>query len=82
MSEIGFADVNIQSLNVPRELTDPDPAMPKGIMGNPVGPDVLRKGPEIMAKIVRDVMADMSDYQRGDKLVVPQSANRVIARSR
>ena len=32
--------------------------------------------------LVRDVMADMSDYQRGDKLVVPQSANRVISRSR
>ena len=82
MSEIGFADINIQSLTVPRERTDPGSAIPKEIMGNPVGPEVLGKGPEIMAKIVRDVLADMSNYQRGDKLVVPQSANLVVARVR
>jgi hypothetical protein len=51
-------------------------------MGNPVGPEVLGKGPEIMAKIVRDILADMLVYQRGDKLVVPQSANLVVARVR
>lgn len=82
MSEIGFTDINIQSLTVPRELTDPGSAIPKEIMGNPVGPEVLGKGPEIMAKIVRDVLADMSLYQRGDKLVVPQSANLVVGRAR
>jgi len=82
MSEIGFADISIQQLIVPRELADTGSAIPKEIMGNPVGPAVLSKGPEIMGKIVRDVMADMSEYQRGDKLVVPQSANLVMARSR
>jgi SAM-dependent methyltransferase len=82
MSAIGFADVKIQSLTVPRELTDPGSAIPKEIIGNPVGPAVLAKGPEAMAKIVSDVMADMVDYQRGNRIVVPQLANLVLARVR
>jgi SAM-dependent methyltransferase len=82
MTKIGFADVNIHSLTVPRELMDPASAIPKEIMGNPVGPAVLAKGPDIMAKIVRDVMADTADAQRGGKLVAPQSANLIVARVR
>jgi SAM-dependent methyltransferase len=79
MSAVGFANISIQSLTVPRELRDPASAIPNEIMGNPVGPAVLGKGSAVMAKIVRDVMADMSHYQQGDKLVVPQSANLVMA---
>jgi hypothetical protein len=82
MSEIAFADVKIQSLTVPRELNDPGSAIPKEIMGNPVGPAVLAKGPEAMAEMVSDVMADMVDYHRGNRIVVPQSANLVLARVR
>jgi ubiquinone/menaquinone biosynthesis C-methylase UbiE len=82
MSKIGFADIDIQSVTVSRELTDPGSAIPKEITGNPVGPAVNARGPEVMAKIVSDVMADMADYQRGNQIVVPQSANLVLARVR
>lgn len=82
MSQIGFSDINMQVLTVLRELVEPASAIPKEIMGNPVGPSVLEKGPEVMTNIVRDVMADMSVYRQGNKLVVPQSANLVSARVR
>lgn len=79
VSQAGFGDIAVQTLTVVREVSEPESNIPKEIMGNPVGPSVAERGPEIMSQIVRDVMEGMTDYQDGDKLAVPQQASLMTA---
>lgn len=59
-----------RKLTIDRRLRDPEAAIPKEILGNPVGPAVLQRGEAVMQQIVSDVISDLSRYIDGSELVV------------
>ena len=82
VSERGFGDVTAQVLVVERVLGDPENAIPKEIMGNPVGPAVLERGEAVMGRIVTEVMEALSDYRRGGHFVFPTRTHLIQAKTR
>jgi len=72
MSDLGFCNVDRQEFAVDRVVRDPVSAIPKEIASNPVGPTVEKAGEAVIAKITNEVLEEVSEYQRGDSLVLPQ----------
>lgn len=72
LSALGFTRFSRQELTVDRVVANPEIAIPKEILGNPVGPSVQAKGDEVMRCIVDEVIQALSDFRRGADLVVPQ----------
>jgi SAM-dependent methyltransferase len=81
LNEIGFEEIEVQTLTVVRRIRNPETAIPKEILGNPVGPSVSRKGAAAMQKIVCDVMDDLSHFIEGSDLVAPQEANLITGKA-
>ena len=77
----GFADVRVRDLSVERLIRDPETAIPREIMSNPVGPAVAARGEDVMTSIVDEVLAGCADMRRGTDLVAPQTARLVTARA-
>ncbi len=82
VSEQGFGDVSTQVLVVERVLRDPENAIPKEIMGNPVGPAVLERGDAVMGRIVAEVIEALSDYRVGTHFVFPTRTHLIQAKVR
>jgi SAM-dependent methyltransferase len=78
----GFIDVSAQILTVDRVLSDPENAIPREIMSNPVGPAVAERGDAVMARIVAEVIAALSDYRAGTKFVFPTRTHLIQAKVR
>jgi hypothetical protein len=60
LTDIGFEDVDVRKLTIARRMLDPETAIPKEILGNPVGPAVSQRGEAVMQQIVSDVLSDLS----------------------
>lgn len=82
VSEQGFGNVSAQVLAVERVLGDPENAIPKEIMGNPVGPAVLERGDAVMRRIVDEVIEALSGYRRGSHFVFPTHTHLIQAKVR
>ncbi len=80
VSEQGFGDVSAQVLVVERILGDPENAIPREIMGNPVGPAVAERGDAVMARIVAEVIEALSDYRVGAQFVFPTRTHLIQAK--
>jgi len=81
LSDIGFEEVGVQKLSVVREIYDPETAIPKEILANPVGPEVSQAGPAVMRQIVDDVLSDLAHCIDGPKLIAPQVANLIAGKA-
>jgi ubiquinone/menaquinone biosynthesis C-methylase UbiE len=77
----GFIDVSSRVLTVERVLSDPEKAIPKEILGNPVGPAVLERGDAVMRLIVEEVIEALSGYRRGSKFVFPTHTHLIQAKA-
>ncbi len=77
LSDIGFEGISVQKLSVVREIYDPETAIPKEILSNPVGPAVSQKGAAVMRRIVDEIMSELSHCIEGRKLSAPQEANLI-----
>lgn len=75
----GFGGVRVSELTIARILPDPADAIPREIMGNPVGSTVAARGEAVMAKIVAEVLAECAELRRGSELVAPQTARLFVA---
>lgn len=82
LSDIGFDDISVQKFSVVREIITPEAAIPKEILGNPVGPAVAEQGEAVMGQIVREIMDDLQHCFDGSKLVAPQEANLITGKVR
>ena len=82
VSEQGFGDISAQVLAVERVLGDPENAIPKEIMGTPVGPAVLERGDAVMRQIVDEVMEALSGYRRGSHFAYPTHTHLIRAKVR
>ncbi len=82
VSEQGFGDVSAQVLVVERVLGDPENAIPKEILGTPVGPAVLERGDAVMRRIVDEVIEALSGYRRGSRFVYPTHTHLIQAKVR
>lgn len=82
LSKLGFIDVSAQILTVDRVLSDPESAIPKEIMGNPIGPTVAECGDAVMARIVDEVIEALTDYRRGPRFVFPTRTHLIQAKVR
>ena len=82
LSKLGFIDVSAQILTVDRVLSDPESAIPKEIMGNPVGPAVAECGDAVMERIVDEVIEALTDYRRGARFVFPTRTHLIQAKVR
>lgn len=80
LSDIGFDDINVQKIYVDRKIHTPETAIPKEILGNPVGPAVAKQGEVVMGQIVGEIMDDLTHCFDGEKLVVPQEANLITGK--
>lgn len=79
LSGMGFEQVDVTPLSVDRVLYDPAEAIPKEILGNPVGPAVSAQGEAVMNRIVSEVIEELSAAVDGATLTAPQRANLVTA---
>ena len=79
MSDLGFINVSARVLTVNRILADPETAIPKEIMGNPIGPAVAERGEAVMRAVVTDTIAALTTYRRGSGLVIPQHTHLIEA---
>lgn len=77
LSDIGLEGISVQKLSIIREIYDPETAIPKEILGNPVGHAVSQKGTAVIQRIVDEVMSDLSHCVDGGKLSAPQEANLI-----
>ncbi len=68
-----------QEFGVDRVVHDPINAIPKEIASNPVGPAVAKAGQDITKKITDEVLAEVSQYLKGDSLVLPQYTHLFVA---
>jgi ubiquinone/menaquinone biosynthesis C-methylase UbiE len=75
----GFSKVQQSELTVDRIIQNPDEAIPREILGNPVGPAVAACGEKVMADIVADVLAACADLRQGSNLIAPQTARLFVA---
>jgi len=66
-------------LAVNRILADPETAIPKEIMGNPIGPAVAERGEAVMRAVVTDTTAALLAYRRGSGFVIPQQSHLIEA---
>jgi SAM-dependent methyltransferase len=82
LTDIGFEDVDVRKLTIARRMLDPETAIPKEILGNPVGPAVSQRGEAVMQQIVSDVLSDLSYCIEGSELVAPQEANLITGKVR
>jgi len=82
LSKLGFIDVSAQILTVERVLSDPESAISKEIMGNPIGPAVAEYGDAVMERIVGEVIEALTDYRRGAQFVFPTRTHLVQAKVR
>jgi ubiquinone/menaquinone biosynthesis C-methylase UbiE len=81
MEAAGFEVETNDNISVNRSLGEPHTAIPKEILGNPIGPAVEALGEATMDAIVRDTIAGLDAYRVGPGLVVPQVARLIIARA-
>ncbi len=79
LASAGFDDVCVSEVTIDRRIVSPTDAIPREIMGNPVGPEVEACGSEAMSAIISDVMADCADLMQGSVLVAPQTARMFSA---
>jgi len=82
MSDLGFCNVDRQEFAVDRVVRDPRGAIPKEIASNPVGPTVEKAGAAVIAKITEEVLEEISDYQEGGSLVLPQYTHLFVGKVR
>lgn len=76
---LGCVDVFADQITVDRVIDNPDVAIPKEILANPVGPAVQAAGDAAMREIVKDTIGALSAFRRGSGLIVPQHAHLVQA---
>ncbi len=79
MSNLGFTDLSAQVIAVNRKLADPETAIPKEIMGNPIGPIVAERGEAVMQRIVADTIGALTTYRRDSGFVIPQHTHLIEA---
>lgn len=82
LKTLGYKDVSRTTVTVDRVIDMPELALPKEIMGNPVGPTVEAAGEAVMRQIVEDTIGALSAFRHGSGLVVPQHAHLIIAKGR
>ena len=82
VSKMGFGDVSKNVLVVERVLVDPENAIPKEILGNPVGPAVLERGDVVMRRVVDEITEALSGYRRGSDFVFPTHSHLIQAKVR
>jgi hypothetical protein len=75
----GFSNVQQSELTVDRIIQNPDEAIPREILGNPVGPAVAARGEKTMSDIVANVLAACADLRKGSDLIAPQTARLFVA---
>lgn len=80
ISNLGFIEVSIREIAVNRTLNDPESAIPKEILGNPIGPAVAERGEAVMRAVVTDTIANLTAYRRGSDLVIPQHTHLIQAK--
>ncbi|MCK7615441.1 class I SAM-dependent methyltransferase [Roseibium sediminicola] len=81
LGSAGFNAVTMSDLAINRHIENPEEAIPREIMGNPVGPEVSACGHAVMSRIVDDVLKDCSDLRTGTTLTSPQTARVYCARA-
>ncbi len=79
MSGLGFAEVSARVISVDRVVVDPETALPKEIMGNPIGAVVAERGEAVMHKVVTDTIAALTAYHQESGFVVPQRTHLIEA---
>lgn len=80
LRRMGCSEVSTGTVTVDRRLDDPETALPKEIMGNPVGPAVEARGREVMDAVVAETIGALSAYRNGLGLIVPQRSHLIRAR--
>lgn len=79
MSDLGFSNLSDRVIAVDRIIVDPETALPKEIMANPVGPAVAERGDAVMNAIVTDTIAALTAYRQGSGFAIPQHTHLIEA---
>ncbi len=74
LQSAGFDDVTTRDLTIDRVIEQAEEAIPREIMASPVGPTVAALGPDVMARIVADVLEACADLRQGGDLISAQTA--------
>jgi SAM-dependent methyltransferase len=81
LADLGFTDVTARDIIVDRVVDDPETALPKEIMANPVGTAVAEHGDAVMHRIVADTIGALSAYRQASGFVIPQRAHLIAAKA-
>jgi len=77
--DLGCANISATRITVDRVIGDPDMAIPKEILANPVGAAVKAAGDAAMREIVKATNGALSAFRYDSGLVIPQQGHLVQA---
>lgn len=80
LADLGFKDVTARDITVNRVVDDPESALPREIMANPVGAAVVEHGEAVMHRIVAETIGALTAYRQASGFVVPQRAHLIEAK--